>query len=235
MVGRILLILLGVFVTAAVFIYFRPSVTEQPQSGDTSALTADALRNGVVSVWSSADGKPITQGSGFVVSNDGLIITSRHVLTGGDTVKVRFDSSISKADFNATIVMMNDEFDLALLRIEADRLQPIPLTPDKAKQGHPVWALGFPSTEGLDATRMTITSGIVSRINPDDKGVPLVIQTDAYFTYGSSGGPLYDLESGGVIGVCTWAQYNEEKMPLAGVNYAVSIEKAMDIFQEYIK
>ena len=230
----VLVILIVIGLILAWFLYVRPANVGPRRTGTADGEVLNAAREAVVSVWSSLDGKLINQGSGFIVSKDGLILTIRHVLAEGNSIVVKFDMDVSAAEYPATVMATDAENDLALLKIEASDLRTLPLVMGRASQGHRVWALGFPSSRGLDASRMTVTSGIVSRVNPGENGAPLIVQTDAYLTHGSSGGPLYDLDAGGVIGVCGWSQHDEADQPLTGINYAISAEKVMELYGEYL-
>jgi len=221
------LILLG-------FVYCRVMDVNRARTAPAGIDVPNVARQAVVSVWSSLDGKLINQGSGFIISKTGLIITTRHVLAEGNSLLIKFDKDVSQDEYPATVIASDADNDLALLQIKARGFRVLPLLIGKAAQGHRVWAMGFPSSRGLDATRMTVTSGIVSRVNPGENGAPLIIQTDAYLTHGSSGGPLYDLDAAGVIGVCGWSQHDEEDKPLPGINYAISIEKVLELFGEYL-
>ena len=229
-----LAIFIAVVLILAGLIYFRAANVGGARTGPANDDVLDTARHAVVSVWSNLGGKPVNQGSGLVVSKVGLIVTNRHVVGEGDYVFIKFDANVSNEEYAAEVVASDADNDLVLLKINAGGVRTLPLLTGKAAQGHRVWAMGFPSSRGLDATRMTVTSGIVSRINPDENGAPLIIQTDAYLTHGSSGGPLYDLDAGGVIGVCGWSQHDEEDKPLPGINYAISIEKVLELFGGYL-
>ena len=230
---RAIAMVIVLLVAVGLFMYMRYG--ESGQIGDSipPCDELDSLRPAVVSVWSSLEGEPLNQGSGFIVSEDGLVLTSLHVLANGDKVVIWFDAGVSTDEYVAEVVASDSDFDIAILKIDASGFEPIQLKSGSAHQGHSVWALGYPSSEGLDAERMTVTSGIVSRITPDENGVPLIIQTDAYMTYGSSGGPLYDTDVNGVIGICMWSQHDVDDKPLTGINYALSIEKVLELFGEY--
>jgi S1-C subfamily serine protease len=234
MLIRALVIIAAVVIVILGLVYYRSAEEGLPEAEHPTTAALDAALKAVVSVWSYTEGQVTNQGSAFIVSRNGLILTSLHVLEGGDSNIVRFDGSVSASEYKAKIIAFNKDYDIALLKIDANGLETLPLAPGKARQGDSVRAMGYPSSQGLDAERMTITSGIVSRINPDENGVPLIIQTDAYITYGSSGGPLYDLDAGGVIGICTWSQHDESDKPLLGINYALSIEKVLEVFGEYL-
>ncbi|MGH8940604.1 MAG: S1C family serine protease, partial [Actinomycetes bacterium] len=143
-------------------------------------------------------------GSGFVVGDEGLIVTNNHVVDGVDgEVSLSFsDGTQAEAD----VVGTSASYDLAVLRIDAQRLPALTLgNSDSVVVGDPVIAIGSPL--GLSGT---VTSGIVSaknrpvtagsRNNSDDSAYINAIQTDAAINPGNSGGPLVNLD-GEVIGV----------------------------------
>ena len=135
-------------------------------------------------------------GSGFVMDENGYVITNNHVVEGADEVKVRFPDD---SEYPAEIVGLDAATDLALLKIEADDKLPFVELGDSdaVRPGEEVMAVGNPF--GLGGT---VTTGIVSAVGRDINAGPYVdfIQTDAAINRGNSGGPLFDLD-GNVIGV----------------------------------
>ena len=141
-------------------------------------------------------------GSGFVISDDGTVVTNDHVVEGTDRVEVRFDDSSQGVD--AEVVGTDPSSDLAVLRVDpadAPPLKPLTLADsDNVRVGDNAVAIGFPL--GLDRTA---TAGIVSGLGrtiqaPNNFTIDNVIQTDAPINPGNSGGPLFD-DRGRVIGV----------------------------------
>ncbi|EPR42479.1 protease Do [Desulfovibrio sp. X2] len=138
-------------------------------------------------------------GSGFIISDDGYIVTNYHVIAGADEIKVNLLGS--DESYPAKIVGRDKETDLALLKIDAKRTLPT-LTfgdSDKAKVGQWVLAIGNPFGLGH-----TVTAGIISAKGRIIGAGPFdnFIQTDASINPGNSGGPLIDM-NGHVIGVNT--------------------------------
>lgn len=137
-------------------------------------------------------------GSGFVISEDGYVVTNHHVVEDADTVTVRLSD---RQEFEAEIVGQDPRSDLALLRIDADDLSFLSLAQDDALQVGE-WVLAIGSPFGLD---YSVTAGIVSakgRSLPTrsrENYVPF-IQTDVAINPGNSGGPLFNLD-GEVVGV----------------------------------
>ncbi|MDY7110337.1 MAG: DegQ family serine endoprotease [Planctomycetota bacterium] len=135
-------------------------------------------------------------GSGFIVSEEGYVITNSHVVRGADEVIVTLTDG---REFEAEIVGADDKTDIAVLRIDADELQSVALgDSDELRVGRWVVALGNPF--GLQST---ITAGIVSATGRSRMGIvdyEDFIQTDAAINPGNSGGPLVNLR-GEVVGV----------------------------------
>ena len=142
-------------------------------------------------------------GSGFVVDNDGTIVTNAHVVQGADSVQVRFDENGEFID--ADVKGVDTSTDIAVLKIDpsdvSGELTPIPLgDSSKAQVGDSVIAIGNPF-----GYSRTVTTGIVSGLQreiqaPNGFTIPDVIQTDASINPGNSGGPLLDA-NGRVIGI----------------------------------
>jgi serine protease Do len=157
-------------------------------------------------------GRQRESGSGFVIDSEGYIVTNAHVVNGAQRVEVVLPPSASYGSLGtalsgkieivpARIIGVAREKDLALLKIENNKLPALPLASYRdVRQGHTVFAFGSP--EGL---RNSITHGLVSavarQLDPDS---PLIyIQTDAPINPGNSGGPLVNL-NGEVVGVNTF-------------------------------
>ena len=137
-------------------------------------------------------------GSGFIISEDGLIVTNNHVVEGADSVLVRMSD---RREFDAEVVGTDPRSDLALLRIDTSGLPVLELAEqDQLDVGE--WVLAIGSPFGLD---YSVTAGIVSakgRSLPTESGENYVpfIQTDVAINPGNSGGPLFNLD-GEVVGV----------------------------------
>jgi putative serine protease PepD len=138
-------------------------------------------------------------GSGFVVSNDGYIVTNAHVVEGANG-KINAKIGDGK-NLDAKLVGEDASTDLALLKVSATNLKPLALGDSSNVQvGDPAYAIGNPF--GLDRT---LTTGVVSALqrqisSPNGFSIDNVIQTDAAINPGNSGGPLFNT-AGQVIGV----------------------------------
>ncbi len=139
-------------------------------------------------------------GSGVIVRSDGLIVTNKHVIKGADQINVVL---ADRREFSATLVMMDDSTDLAVLQVDAGK-KPLPSLDlsdsDKLEVGDLVLAIGNPFGVG-----QTVTSGIVSalaRTRVTSADLNFFIQTDAAINPGNSGGALVSMD-GKLVGVNT--------------------------------
>jgi serine protease Do len=167
------------------------------------------------------------QGSGFLVSADGLILTNAHVVDGAKEVTVKLSDH---REFKAKVLGADRSSDIAVLKIDAHDLPTVRLgNSDQLRVGDYVLAIGEPF--GLEETA---TAGIVSakgRSLPGDGYVPF-IQTDAAVNPGNSGGPLFD-ETGAVVGIN--AQIYTTSGGYEGVSFAVPINLAVQIKDQIVK
>jgi serine protease Do len=160
-------------------------------------------------------------GSGFIISEDGYIITNDHVVEKADEIRVTLEN---EKKYSAKIVGRDSKTDLALLKIETqEKLSPVVLgNSDKLEIGDWILAIGNPFGLGH-----TITAGIVSGkgrilgLGDDD-----FIQTDAPINLGNSGGPLFNLE-GEVVGVTSTVLTRAQ-----GIGFALPINLAKDIIDQ---
>jgi serine protease Do len=137
-------------------------------------------------------------GSGFIISDEGYVVTNNHVISGADEITVIFNNGLDEVA--ATLVGTDPKTDIAVLKIDPSNLNIQHVNwgnSEISRVGDIVLAIGNPL--GLGGT---VTSGIISSINRDIGGGPYVdfIQTDAPINRGNSGGPLFNLD-GEVIGI----------------------------------
>ncbi len=132
-------------------------------------------------------------GSGFIISNDGYIITNYHVVSGGGDLEVVFNDETT---LPAEVIRSSKMHDLALIKVERDGLVPFKISSAAAEISEDVYAIGTPSAKDLG---QTLSKGIVSGIRTGDNKAPL-IQTDASINSGNSGGALVN-QHGVVVGV----------------------------------
>lgn len=160
-------------------------------------------------------------GSGFIISDDGYILTNAHVIDGADTVTVRLND---RRELKAKVIGQDQKTDIALIKVDASGLPTLKMgDSDGLETGEWVAAIGSPF--GFDHS---VTAGIVSAINrtlPTDSYVPF-IQTDVAINPGNSGGPLFNLD-GEVVGINS--QIFTRSGGFMGVSFAIPINVAMDI------
>lgn len=174
-------------------------------------------------------------GSGFVLTEDGYIATNQHVVDEGESFTVIFYDG---SEYKATLVGGDATRDLAVLKIDAKGLTPLPIGNSEAlKVGQTVVAIGTPYDLELAGT---LTRGIISGLDRDidiyDETTGRVIktmrmiQTDTSINPGNSGGPMIDL-AGRVVGINSMKLIDEYE----GLGFAIPINYAVDIFNQLIQ
>jgi S1-C subfamily serine protease len=181
-------------------------------------------------VFNSAEPTEAT-GSGFVIDEDGLILTNAHVVAAATSVQVTFSDSHT---VSAKPVGKDLDTDLALLRVDPDGLdlEPLELGDSETVQvGDPTVAIGNPF--GLERT---LTTGVVSALQrrlsaPSGFTIENVIQTDAALNPGNSGGPLIDA-SGRVIGINSQIATGGDPGGAVGIGFAVPVNTAKRVIPQ---
>jgi S1-C subfamily serine protease len=164
---------------------------------------ADAVAPAVVTVVTEAEGgrglTEIGRGTGFIIADDGYVVTNQHVVNGGQRFRVILADGRPR---DAELIGSDPVSDLAVIRIKGEVPATVPLgDSDNLAVGQPVLAIGSP----LGTFTNTVTRGIVSGLSRTIPGAPLyanLIQHDAAINPGNSGGPLFNL-AGEVVGVNT--------------------------------
>ena len=172
-------------------------------------------------------------GSGFIVSQDGYILTNNHVVQGADRVTVRL---LDNREFTATTVGTDPNTDIAVIKIQATQLPTVRMgDADSTKIGNWVLAIGNPLGE---AFTFTVTAGIVSakgrglrELNSSRYAIQDFIQTDAAINPGNSGGPLVNVR-GEVIGIN--AAIASETGYYNGYGFAIPINLARTVMTQLI-
>ena len=178
----------------------------------------------------------VATGSGFVIDEDGYILTNAHVVESSTDVRVSFSDDARR---EARIVGKDESTDLALLKVDPAGLdlRPLELGDSASVQvGDPTVAIGNPF--GLDRT---LTTGVVSALQrrisaPNGFGIDNVIQTDAAINPGNSGGPLID-GAGRVIGINSQIATSGGGAPggeggSVGIGFAVPVNTAKEVIPQ---
>lgn len=189
-----------------------PAPQEHPPEGPLTAeeIFERASPAVVQIVMKGADGLPVSQGSGFLVNGEGLVVTNAHVVrtAGATTAVVLFrDDTTHEVD---QVHAVYPEMDLAVLNVPVSGAAFLVLSPELPRVGARAYALGNPL-----GIRHTISDGIISGYQPID-GNHVMLQTTAPISPGSSGGPLLD-ERARVVGVTTGSMEGEAQ----NLNFAV--------------
>ena len=156
-------------------------------------------------------------GSGFIISENGYILTNAHVVGEDDNVSVSFSNGMK---VNADVIRKDDDRDIALIQVPLEGLIPFGLRGDTEdlEIGEEVYAIGTPEDMSLS---QSVSKGIVSGFRNDGQSF---IQTDVSINRGNSGGPLLD-EKSNVIGVVTAKLVG---MGTEGIGFAIPIQSALD-------
>jgi S1-C subfamily serine protease len=170
------------------------------------------------------------QGSGFILNKDGLILTNNHVIDNAQRVEVMLSD---KHKYKATVMGVDKNHDLALLKITAPNLIPATLSESTGLiVGQRVYAIGNPF--GLQGT---MTRGIISSIRsirgPNNNPIEDAIQTDAAVNPGNSGGPLLN-SRGEVIGITTLIANNGADQS-SGIGFAIPVNTAKAVIADFAK
>ena len=157
-------------------------------------------------------------GSGFLITNDGYMLSNQHVVEDESLVKVKFEQGFT---LDAQVVKTNKDFDLALLKVQATDLPALTIGDDAGLMlGEEIFAIGTPMETSLG---QSVSRGILSG-RRDIEGRSL-LQTDVSINPGNSGGPLID-EKGQVVGVATLKISGKG---LEGLGFGVPISQALEM------
>lgn len=197
--------------------------------------------NSTVGITTSAEavnywGYPTSRtasGSGFIISEEGYILTNYHVIEDSDEVTV---ATFSGENYDAEVIGYDETNDVAVLKIEAEDLQPVTIgDSDKLRVGDSVLAIGNP----LGELTFSLTSGIVSAKDRDvtiESGISMkLIQTDCAINSGNSGGALFNTK-GEVVGI-TNAKYSSSSSGASvdNIGFAIPINTLVRIFESIIE
>jgi putative serine protease PepD len=218
------------------------AVDNEPVAESTSSTAAlyKRVKSAVVEIHVSGGGEETpfgerpqgeATGSGFIIDEDGHIVTNQHVVGGAETVRVEFADG---TEVDAEVVGTDPSTDIAVLDVDrlASELEPLQFASTGALEvGNPVIVLGSPF--GLEGT---LTTGVISSVgreiqSPNGFTIENAVQTDAALNHGNSGGPVLDTR-GRVVGVA--AQIRSESGGSDGVGYAIPGDTAKRVADELI-
>ncbi|ERJ18280.1 serine protease Do protein [Salinisphaera shabanensis E1L3A] len=210
-----------------------PKDSDEAEGGDNNALEGwlrrffeDGQQPGEQGPVPPAPGGSLhaSLGSGFIISDDGYILTNRHVVANAGQIVVKLND---RRQLVAEVVGQDSYSDLAVLKVDATDLPTVKTgDPDKLPVGSWVVAIGSPF--GFETS---VTAGIVSakqRSLASDQYVPF-LQTDVAINPGNSGGPLFNL-AGEVVGINS--QIYSQTGGYQGVSFAIPIDIAMDVAKQ---
>ena len=170
----------------------------------------------------------LAQGSGFVISADGYVVTNNHVVENATKVTVSFDE---KEKYEAEVIGTDPRTDLGLLKIKAKDGKPFPFVKFAGNQGRTGdWVLAIGNPFGLGGT---VTAGIISAFGRDIGSGPYdFLQIDAAVNRGNSGGPTFNLD-GDVVGVNT-AIFSPSGGNV-GIAFAIPAKTATEVIEQLKK
>lgn len=233
--------------TAVMYQGLRPETAVVQVNPLDEMLTADLIYSYYVNstvgitteiVTTNYFGQPVTAaaaGSGFVLSEDGYILTNHHVIEDAKSIQVSF---VDGTTYEAMLIGSEAENDVAVLKIESNGLTPVVLgDSDQIRVGEEVVAIGNP----LGELTFSMTSGIISAkdrsISLSSNEVMNMIQTDTAINSGNSGGPLFDMY-GRVIGITTAKHSGTSASGTAiieGLGFAVPVNDILEMVQDIIE
>ena len=204
--------------------FMPPDATPSPRNPNPNAPNPKSPRRAP----KSGDESPLKnlgQGSGFIFSTDGYVLTNAHVVANADEVIVTLTD---KREFKAKVIGSDQRTDIAVLKLEATGLPKVTLgDSDKVRVGEWVMAIGSPF--GFENT---VTAGIVSAKTRETGEFVPFIQTDAAVNPGNSGGPLFNIK-GEVIGINS--QIYSDGGGYIGISFAIPINTANETANQIIK
>lgn len=189
--------------------------------------------NVTTNIWGQTVSNAVS-GSGFVISSDGYIITNYHVVKDVSNITVFFSDETS---YDASVVGGDEDNDIAVLKIDAEGLQPVVLgNSGSIEVGENVYAIGNP----LGELTFTMTGGLVSAkdrsVTNSDGTAMNMIQTDTAINSGNSGGPLFD-RYGQVIGIVSakLSGSGGSSASIEGLGFAIPINDVRDMITSIIQ
>lgn len=200
--------------TTAIILFLLISLIPSVSFADAESIFKDNNKAVVVIVTYGKDGKPLSQGSGFIIGQDGIVVTNYHVISNAINIKVKAGDKVFDVE---GLLSIDKENDLVVLKIKGNKLPAVKLgDADKENIGEKVFVISSP--EGFEGT---ISEGILSgirAITPKQK----ILQITAPISHGSSGAPVFNVK-GEVIGIATLLVENAQNL-----NFVMSVNLIKD-------
>ena len=220
----------------------RPSAEVVVNTVDGTKLMTDAEVyaanvNSVVSINTTISGgtnifgqvtESASSGSGFILTEDGFIVTNYHVVEDANTIKITLYNGDT---YDATYIGGDEDYDIAVIKIEASDLQCVTLgNSEQLNVGDRVLAVGNP----LGELTFSMSGGMVSSVNRtiNVSGTPFnMIQTDASINPGNSGGPLFN-QYGEVVGIVSAKYSSYASQSVEGLGFAIPINDVIAMIED---
>ena len=209
---------------------------EAMSAGDIYAQNVDSVVAITCMVVTTSNGQnygATSAGTGFIISEDGYIVTNHHVIEGASSITVTMADG---TEYTAKLIGSDATNDVALVKITATGLDPVTIgSSDQLRVGDQVVAIG----NALGELSSSLTVGYVSGMDRDvttDGSIINMIQTDAAINSGNSGGPLFNAK-GEVIGITT-AKYSgttSSGASIEGISFAIPIDDVMELLQDLME
>ncbi|MCM1131909.1 MAG: AAA family ATPase [Ruminococcus flavefaciens] len=180
----------------------------------------------------------ISYGTGFLMTEDGYIITCNHVVAGADKVKVRLKVRRKGRErlswHNAEVIRTDKEIDAALLKIEVMGFPELPMSADDIKTSDGIFLLGYPFgamlSDNLDSLALSKSSGEVSSVQIRN-GIERVF-ANIEAKSGCSGGPVFSMKTGSIIGILCGSQTSQNGNLVEEINYILPVKYIFERFTD---
>jgi len=202
-----------------------------PTTGEKENLNFVKLYPKDITALITNPNKPISSGSGFFISKDGIIATNAHVVDNSSKIEITFSNELGRFTYDARILLIDKKNDVALVKIEDNDFQGLNFIPfsinEKANIGESVFTIGYPLNEVM-GNNFKVTNGIISSntgIGDDLRYFQITVPIQP----GNSGGPLFN-KDGDVIGI-TSSRLNSDAIGIKveNVNYAIKSSYLLNI------
>jgi S1-C subfamily serine protease len=206
-----------------------PRVLQRLDAGDRARVLAARAAGAEAASGGESAGESLVIGSCFVVSPDGLVLTVDHAARRAGAIGIRLADG---SGYSAEVAERLPESDLALLRIDGEGLEYLPVT-DRVRLGEPVFTIGFPAVELLGVAPK-FSDGAISGLQAGPGNERLLL-TSVPVMPGNSGGPLVN-ERGEVLGVVVGNAEGSRFLPVTGqapqnISYAIRASEAEALFE----